>query len=100
MALIAFLGNSVECTVVRVLTETIQNNVAGEPLTHEKTEWDFDPEIAYKRRALFYEVNGYRASKFIERIGVGLDGKQEERRAAQAVRDYGRLNGEHVHNFP
>lgn len=97
---VVLVGSCVECTVVRILTETLQNNVAGEPVTHERTKWDFDPEAAYKRRALFYEVNGYRAGKFIERIGVGMDGHQEERRAAQASRDYGRLNGEHVHNFP
>nr|XP_036223263.1 uncharacterized protein LOC106615716 [Bactrocera oleae] len=89
-----------ETSVVRLLTETLQNNVAGEPITHVRTEWDFDPEVSQKRRALFYEANGYRAAKFIERIGLGLDGHEEERRAEQQARDVGRLNGEHNINFP
>ncbi|XP_012157810.1 uncharacterized protein LOC101456629 [Ceratitis capitata] len=89
-----------EAFVVRLLTETLQNNVAGEPITHVRTEWDFDPEVSQKRRVLFYETHGYRAAKFIERIGLGLDGREEERRAAQQVRDIGRLNGEHNINFP
>ncbi|XP_036332324.1 uncharacterized protein LOC118743666 [Rhagoletis pomonella] len=86
--------------IVRLITETLQNNVAGEPITHVRTDWDFDPEISQKRRALFYETNGYRAAKFIERLGLGLDGQEEERRAEQQARDVGRLNGEHNINFP
>ncbi|XP_050327384.1 uncharacterized protein LOC126757488 [Bactrocera neohumeralis] len=89
-----------EASVVRLLTETLQNNVAGEPITHVRTEWDFDPEVSQKRRALFYETHGYRAAKFIERIGLGIDGHEEERRAEQRARDVGRLNGEHNINFP
>lgn len=46
-----------ECSLYRLITETLQNNVAGEPITHERTEWDFDPEISQKRRSLFYEVS-------------------------------------------
>uniref|UniRef100_A0A0K8UBZ5 Uncharacterized protein n=1 Tax=Bactrocera latifrons TaxID=174628 RepID=A0A0K8UBZ5_BACLA len=89
-----------EASVVRLLTETLQNNVAGEPITHVRTEWDFDSEVSQKRRALFYETHGYRAAKFIERIGLGLDGHEEERRAEQRARDVGRINGEHNINFP
>lgn len=29
----------------------------------------------------------------MERIGLGIDGKQEERREQQRIRDQGRLNG-------
>ncbi|XP_011196315.1 uncharacterized protein LOC105221224 [Zeugodacus cucurbitae] len=97
--LLAILPRS-EAFVTRLITETLQNNVAGEPITHVRTEWDFDPEVSQKRRALFYETHGYRAAKFIERIGLGLDGHEEERRAEQQARDVGRLNGEHNINFP
>ncbi|XP_067634156.1 uncharacterized protein [Eurosta solidaginis] len=93
------LPNS-DAFIVRLITETLQNNVAGEPITHKRTEWDFDPGISQKRRGLFYETHGYRAAKFIERIGLGLDGREEERRAEQQLRDIGRLNGEHNINFP
>lgn len=49
---------------------------------------------------MYLQTNGFRAAKYIERIGVGVDGKQDERRAEQQNRDYGRLNGEHMINFP
>ncbi|ALC41988.1 CG15649 [Drosophila busckii] len=86
--------------ILRFISETLQNNVAGEPVTHERTNWDFHPEAAKKARAIYYEKNGFRSAKFIERIGVGLDGQHEERRAEQHARDVGRLDGAHVFNFP
>ncbi|XP_055920684.1 uncharacterized protein LOC129952222 [Eupeodes corollae] len=88
-----------EQVVYRLITETLQNNVAGEPITHERTEWDFDPEISKARRGLFYEKNGFRASKLIESLGVGIDGKEQQRRQEQRYRDVGKLNGEHYRNF-
>lgn len=42
--------------IIRLITETLQNNVAGEPVTHERTNWDFDPEAAKRARAIYYEV--------------------------------------------
>ncbi|KAH8362032.1 hypothetical protein KR200_007960, partial [Drosophila serrata] len=107
--------------IIRLITETLQNNVAGEPVLHERTNWDFDPEAAKRARSLYYEVilskslvtqnhikiisyslqkNGFRSSKFIENLGLGLDGRHEERRQAQRERDVGRLNGEHNVNYP
>ncbi|KAH8320759.1 hypothetical protein KR067_008986 [Drosophila pandora] len=86
--------------ILRLITESLQNNVAGEPILHERTQWNFDPEAAKKARALYYEKNGFRSAKFIERLGVGLDGQHEERRKEQIERDTGRLNGEHNVNYP
>jgi len=45
--------------IIRLITETLQNNVAGEPILHERTSWDFDPEAAKKARSLYYEVREY-----------------------------------------
>ncbi|XP_017146120.1 uncharacterized protein LOC108158379 isoform X1 [Drosophila miranda] len=86
--------------IFRLISETLQNNVAGEPITHQVTQWNFDPDAAKKSRALYYEKNGYRSSKFIERLGAGVDGWHEERRLQQAIRDMGRLGGEHYQNYP
>ncbi|CAD7092319.1 unnamed protein product [Hermetia illucens] len=83
-----------------IIKNLLQENVAGNPVIHQKSEYDFDPEVAKKRRQLFYETHGYRAEKFIERIGVGIDGQEDERRVEQSYRDQGRLNGEHFINFP
>lgn len=93
-------SQSTDGFIVRLITETLQNNVAGEPVTHERTNWNFDPEAAKRARAIYYEKNGFRSAKFIERLGIGLDGHHEERRLEQQERDLGRLNGEHFINFP
>lgn len=39
------------------LRTILQNNIAGAPVNHKVTEWDFDPEVSMKRRQQFYEVN-------------------------------------------
>ncbi|XP_055855217.1 uncharacterized protein LOC129918617 [Episyrphus balteatus] len=89
-----------EAVVYRLITETLQNNIAGEPITHERTNWDFNPDISKARRGLFYEKHGFRASKFIESLGIGIDGREQERRQEQQIRDIGKLNGEHYRNSP
>lgn len=39
------------------------------------------------------QVHGYRGEKYIERVGLGVDGKEDERRVQQMIRDQGRLQG-------
>jgi len=51
--------------IIRLITETLQNNVAGEPILHERTSWDFDPEAAKKARSLYYEVREYNIYRYI-----------------------------------
>ncbi|KXJ83561.1 hypothetical protein RP20_CCG004526 [Aedes albopictus] len=87
----------VEATVLRLITEALQNNIAGIPLIHKTEEFDFDPEVSKKRRELYYEQHGYRGEKAIERLGLGIDGKHRERAAQQRARDEGHLNGLNDH---
>lgn len=42
---------------------------------------------------LCLQVNGHLGEKYIERIGLGIDGHEEERREQQRIRDQGRLQG-------
>ncbi|XP_059612644.1 uncharacterized protein LOC132259115 [Phlebotomus argentipes] len=70
----------------------IQDNVAGAPIIHKQQEFDFDPDVSVKRRQQFYDLHGYRADKLIERLGLGIDGKAEERLVQQRIRDQGRLD--------
>ncbi|SPP73782.1 uncharacterized protein LOC117583330 [Drosophila guanche] len=100
LLVLLLLSQPAEGFILRLITETLQNNVAGEPITHDRTEWNFDPNAAKNARALYFEKNGFRSSKFIERLGAGTDGWHEERRMEQAVRDVGRLGGEHNQNYP
>ncbi|XP_070507291.1 uncharacterized protein [Chironomus tepperi] len=82
-----------ECGVFSLVRDILQWNVAGLPLIHQKTEWDFDPEVAKLRREQYYELHGFRAAKYLERIGQGIDGRHREREHEQAIRDDGHLQG-------
>lgn len=78
---------------VSLVLRLIQNNLIGAPVVHQVTEWDFDPEVAVKRREIFQQVNGFRGEKLIERIGLGTDGLHNVRLAIQRERDEGLLGG-------
>lgn len=54
--LMGYCGRTADGFIYRLITEALENNVAGEPITHQRTEWNFDPEISQKRRNLYYEV--------------------------------------------
>lgn len=49
--------NQCECGVYSLIRDLLQWNVAGIPTFHKVTEWDFDPDVAQKRREQYYEVN-------------------------------------------
>lgn len=78
---------------IEILRTLIQDNLAGPTVIHQQTEWDFDPDVAVKRRELFEQVHGYRAEKLIERLGLGVDGNHDARLAEQQARDVGLLGG-------
>lgn len=78
---------------VTLILRLIQNNLLGGPVVHQVTEWDFDPEVAVRRREVFQDTNGFRGEKLIERIGLGVDGLHNERLAIQRERDQGLLGG-------
>lgn len=78
---------------VEIIRNLIQNNLVGLPVIHQTSEWEFDPEVALKRRELFQSANGFRGEKLIERIGLGIDGHHNERLAQQQARDDGLLGG-------
>ncbi|KAL1500754.1 hypothetical protein ABEB36_006200 [Hypothenemus hampei] len=76
-----------------LIKDLIQFNVAGHPVLHKSVEWPFDPEIGIRRSRQYQELNGRYGAKAIERLGLGIDGFDRERLAAQQVRDEGHLNG-------
>lgn len=78
---------------VSLILRLIQNNLLGGPAVHQVTEWDFDPDVAVRRREVFQDTNGFRGEKLIERIGLGVDGLHNERLAIQRERDQGLLGG-------
>uniref|UniRef100_A0A336M8W0 CSON012080 protein n=2 Tax=Culicoides sonorensis TaxID=179676 RepID=A0A336M8W0_CULSO len=93
LTVISFFVRNGSCTLAQAIKDVLQYNVAGIPLTHEKMEVEFDPEVSKKRRELYYELHGYRGEKLIERLGLGIDGNHKERLVQQQARDNGKLGG-------
>ncbi|XP_041971860.1 uncharacterized protein LOC121727881 [Aricia agestis] len=71
----------------------IQTNFVGFPVAHAQQTWIFDPEVALRRKKQFIELHGDKGEKLIERLGLGIDGFEEERLARQRERDEGHLGG-------
>jgi len=65
----------------------IQNNVLGTADFHRQQSWPFDPNVGGRRAREFIGLHGDKSERLIERIGLGINGRQDERREQQAVRD-------------
>lgn len=75
--------------IVKLLTTLIRDNVAGQPVIHQTQYWPFDPNEGPKRSVQFEAHNGRRSYYLIERLGLGNDGRQDERKYQQMIRDLG-----------
>ncbi|XP_063394659.1 uncharacterized protein LOC134679640 [Cydia fagiglandana] len=71
----------------------IQTNLIGLPVIHNRQTWDFDPDVALRRRRQFVELHGDKGERLIERLGLGIDGYEDERLLKQRLRDEGHLGG-------
>ncbi|XP_033323335.1 uncharacterized protein LOC117218798 [Megalopta genalis] len=58
--------------VLTFLTDFIQQNLVGTPVIHEKTEWDFDPEVGKQRRIRYEQENGRYGEIAIAKNGMGV----------------------------
>ncbi|XP_066249116.1 uncharacterized protein [Euwallacea similis] len=76
-----------------LVKELIQFNLVGHPVLHKSVEWPFDPEVGIRRSRQYQEVNGRLGEKAIQRLGLGIDGYDQERLTKQVARDQGHLNG-------
>lgn len=54
---------------------------------HKTVEYPFDPNVGERRSRQYQEVNGVHGEKYIERLGLGKDGKDLERLSEQRNRD-------------
>ncbi|XP_076238713.1 uncharacterized protein LOC143181908 [Calliopsis andreniformis] len=59
-------------SIFSFIHDLIQYNVAGVPLIHEKTQWNFDPEVGKQRRGRYEEENGRHGEIAIAKIGMGI----------------------------
>lgn len=71
----------------------MQFNIAGHPVLHKEQSWPFDPDVGKRRSRQYQELNGIKGEKAIERLGLGIDGRDQERLAKQRARDAGHLGG-------
>ncbi|CAK9807164.1 hypothetical protein ANTPLA_LOCUS5197 [Anthophora plagiata] len=62
--------------VFSLIHDLLQYNVAGIPLVHERTEWDFDPEVGKQRRVRYEQENGRYGELAIAKIGMGIGYKE------------------------
>lgn len=70
-----------------IIRDLLQYNGAGIPVLHKTVEYAFDPDVGARRSRLYREVNGNHGEKYIERLGLGIDGRDEERLEQQKQRD-------------
>ncbi|XP_011706616.1 PREDICTED: uncharacterized protein LOC105461810 [Wasmannia auropunctata] len=61
-----------DATAYRILHDFIQYNVAGIPILHEKTKWNFDPEVGKQRRIQYEQDNGRYGEYAIAKLGMGI----------------------------
>ncbi|XP_043590079.1 uncharacterized protein LOC122571011 [Bombus pyrosoma] len=52
--------------------DLVQYNVAGIPLIHKKTQWNFDPEDGKQRRIRYEKENGRHGEIAIAKVGMGV----------------------------
>ncbi|KAI5632259.1 hypothetical protein NE865_15014 [Phthorimaea operculella] len=75
------------------ISSFVRTNLIGFPVIHDKQTWIFDPDVALKRRKAFISLHGDKGERLIERLGLGIDGNDEERLKEQQIRDEGHLGG-------
>ncbi|XP_013168691.1 PREDICTED: uncharacterized protein LOC106118574 [Papilio xuthus] len=93
LLLCALFYRQVLCGDVGPIGGFIRTNLIGHPVIHEEQSWIFDPDVAVRRSKQFIELNGDKGEKLIERLGLGIDGYDEERLKIQRARDEGHLGG-------
>ncbi|XP_076221640.1 uncharacterized protein LOC116431803 isoform X2 [Nomia melanderi] len=52
--------------------DLVQSNIAGVPVIHEQTQWDFDPNVGKQRRIRYEKENGRYGEIAIAKIGMGI----------------------------
>ncbi|XP_054278492.1 uncharacterized protein LOC129005188 [Macrosteles quadrilineatus] len=78
-----------EVPTIKGVLEALRFAFVGSPTYHAKQPWDFDPEVSKRRNPGYEALHGHHSERLIERLGLGEDGREEERRQQQAIRDIG-----------
>ncbi|XP_046661401.1 uncharacterized protein LOC124354758 [Homalodisca vitripennis] len=81
--------NSQEPLTIKGIVTSIRYALSASPTYLAKQRWHFDPEVSKRRNREYERIHGHHSVYLIERLGLGEDGREEERRRQQAIRDIG-----------
>lgn len=56
--------------IYQIVRDLIQYNLAGPPVFHETTQWDFDPKAGKQRRIQYEKNNGRFGERAIAELGT------------------------------
>lgn len=73
--------------VLDLIRRLIRDNLAGEPINFVTQKWEFDPDVADRRRPEFESRYGMKGWKLIQHFGLGEDGFKQQRLEEQNARD-------------
>lgn len=59
-------------SVYHLLHDFIRYNVAGPPVVHQETYWNFDPNAGKQGRAKYEQENGRFGKIAIAKVGMGI----------------------------
>ncbi|KAK4884321.1 hypothetical protein RN001_000592 [Aquatica leii] len=78
-------------STLNIVKDILQYNIAGHPVLHKELDYPFDPDVGPRQARLYQQTNGVYGEKAIERLGLGIDGRHQERLLQQQIRDVGYL---------
>lgn len=82
-----------DCQYIRNSIRNLVYNAVGTPEVHQRQQWVFDPDAGRRRSVQYQQINGRLGELAIERLGLGIDGRESERIQQQRLRDEGHLGG-------
>ncbi|XP_072742698.1 uncharacterized protein [Anoplolepis gracilipes] len=72
------LISSADPIVYQIVRDLVGYNIAGPPVFHETTDWDFDPEAGKQRRIQYEQENGRFGEHAIAKLGTMDKWKNEK----------------------
>lgn len=82
------IANRIDCfSLTAFIRDLFSFYGAGPPIIHKMLNVNFDPDGGKRRSIKYREKYGLHGWKYIERLGLGIDGKQRERLKQQQLND-------------
>ncbi|BES90614.1 Hypothetical protein NTJ_03423 [Nesidiocoris tenuis] len=69
------------------VVQAVVYGLIGSPVYHKEVPVKLDPGVGQRRNPGFEAIHGHKAVHLIERLGLGMDGREAQRLEAQRIRD-------------